>query len=114
MVGERDGVEELEDWDTKEPSGEKTDETKDEDRESETNGEFDETREVLVEARLQSHEEGLDDVLAKEGENSGRHGDDAIDGLNFVGGGGVDGVFGGVDEVDAEETKAEDEETLAS
>lgn len=73
-----------------------------------------EAGEILVEAGFERHEEGLDDVLTKEGEDGSGHSDDAIDSLGFVGGDRVNGVFGGIDEVNAEEAKAENEETLFS
>lgn len=71
-----------------------------------------EAGEILVEAGFERHEEGLDDVLAKEGEDGSGHSDDAIDGLGFVGRDRVNGVFGGIDEINTKEAEAKNEETF--
>lgn len=112
VVAKRDAIEEFEDWDAEEPGGEQTDNPEGKNGESKTDGETDKVGEVLAKAGFEGHEERLDDILAKESEDGSGHSDDAIDSLDFVGGNGVDGVFGGVDEVDAEEAEAEDEEAF--
>lgn len=108
-----DGVKELKDGDAEEPSGEQADGAEGEDGEGEFDGKLDKAREILAEAGFEGEEEGLDEVLDEEGEDGGGHSDDAVDGLHFVSGDGIDGVLGGVNEVKAEEAETEDEEAFA-
>lgn len=65
-----------------------------------------------METGFECHEEGLDDILAKEGEDGSGHSDDAVDGLGFIGRDRVNGIFGGINKVNTKKAESKNEETF--